>query len=210
MRSLEKGSLSIAVSETALRVFLLKTLEKFRDAYSHVHLMIHNCPTSRALSALRSGLGDFAIVTGPITLGKTFHQEVVYTFHDILIGGTHYKEAVKKIHHLSDLEGYPLIGIERGSYTYGFYMHYFLKEHLKYHLDIESATTDQILPMVIYNMSLGLYPKESIHEEAFGNTLYQMSLEGTPINREIYLIYDEQRPQSIAVKTFLEFIRHAQ
>ena len=63
--SLESGTIAIGASETALHLILLDRLSAFHSQYPSVHLRITNDSTPQAISALRRGLLDCAVVTAP-------------------------------------------------------------------------------------------------------------------------------------------------
>ena len=50
------------------------------------------------------------------------------------------------IHELQDL---PFVGLAEGTSTREMYMNYFMENRVSFHPDIEAATTDQVLPMIV-------------------------------------------------------------
>ena len=73
-KSLETGMVSIGVSETALRLYLLPKLEKFHKQYPHVRLRISNHSAPQAVSGSRKGLVDFAVITTPVEYKTTAYD----------------------------------------------------------------------------------------------------------------------------------------
>ena len=64
-RTLSKGVVTIGASEIALRCFLLPVLKDFRQKYPGVRIRVFNHSTPQAVSALKNGLVDIAVVTTP-------------------------------------------------------------------------------------------------------------------------------------------------
>ncbi len=65
---------------------------------------------------------------------------------------------------------------------------------------MEASTTDQILPMVAHNLGIGFYPEALASEPiARGEVLPIRLVEPIP-EREICLIRDTSRPESIAAR----------
>lgn len=62
-RSLKSGTVTIASSEIALRCTLLPVLKQYRNAFPGVRIRVLNHSTPQAITALKNGLADFAIVT---------------------------------------------------------------------------------------------------------------------------------------------------
>ena len=44
------------------------------------------------------------------------------------------------------------------------YMNYFMENRVSFHPDIEAATTDQVLPMIVHNLGIGFYPEPLARE----------------------------------------------
>ena len=114
-KSLETGIVSIGVSETALRLFLLPKLEKFHKKYPHVRLRISNHSAPQAVSALEKGLVDFAVITTPVDYKKPLHMTTLYPFKEILICGKDYSEIAQKRQSLHDLLNIPFISLTDGT-----------------------------------------------------------------------------------------------
>ena len=108
-KSLSGGTICIGVSEIALRIFLLKKLEKFTELFPDVKIKLTNHSTNQAVNALKAGLVDFAVVTTPVNLTGDMKSESLCSFHDILIAGPKYSQPDNKIIHLEELQDYPFI-----------------------------------------------------------------------------------------------------
>ena len=73
--------------------------------------------------------------------------------------------------------------------------------------DMEASTTDQILPMVAHNLGIGFYPEALASEPiARGEVLPIRLVEPIP-EREICLIRDTSRPESIAARKLMEYLQ---
>ena len=69
-KSLQSGSISIGASEVALHCLLLPVLKEFRKMYPGVKIRVSNHTTPQAISALKDGLVDFAVVTTHVDVPK--------------------------------------------------------------------------------------------------------------------------------------------
>lgn len=203
-RSLESGLVSIGVSETALHLLVLDKLESFHNSYPNVQLKISNYSTPQAVSALENGLIDFAVITTPVNIKKSFKMIPLYSFREVLLGGVKYRKLADKANSLSELTDYPFISLNKDTGTRELYIQYFLNHNLSFMPDIEASTADQILPMIIHNLGIGFYPEELAAEAiAKGNVLPIRLFEPLP-KRNVCLILDKQKPNSIAVQKILK------
>lgn len=60
-KSLQSGTVTVGVSETALHGLLLSVLNKFRSKYPGIRIRLSNHSTPQAMSALRNGRVDLEI-----------------------------------------------------------------------------------------------------------------------------------------------------
>ena len=206
-KNLKSGTVTIGVSETALHLFLLPKLEKFHKLYPHIKLKISNHSTPQAIRALSHGTVDFSVVTTPIDIKKPLHKTSLLSFREILIGGSSYAAIASRMQSLHDLSEVPFISLGAGTGTRELYSQYFLSHHLVFSPDMEASTTDQILPMVAHNLGIGFYPEALASEPiARGEVLPIRLVEPIP-EREICLIRDTSRPESIAARKLMEYLQ---
>ena len=63
-----------------------------------------------------------------------------------------------------------------------------------------------ILPAVRHNLGIGFIPAEFAAEDLRQGTVFEIAVEEKLPQRSIQLVYDTEYPQSVASKTFLEFL----
>ena len=90
--ALESGSVSVAASETALHVLLLRRLREFRRDYPGIRLRLSNHSTPQALAALRSGEAEAAVVTTPTDAAKPLREFPLAAFREVLVGGPRFAD----------------------------------------------------------------------------------------------------------------------
>lgn len=202
-QELESGLVKIGASETALHLLLLKKLEAFHKQYPHVRLKILNHSTPQAIVAAESGLVDFSIATSPLKTKKHLKIIPLCTFRELLIGGIKYAALTSKSHHLDTLGDIPFISLANETGTREFYIQYFLNHNPPFQPDIEVATADQILPFIQHNLGIGFYPDELAADPIANGTVVPIPLVESLPQREVCLILDKNRPQSIAAKKLL-------
>lgn len=206
-RSLNGGTISIGVSDIALRIFLLKKLEQFMNSYPDVKVKLTNHSTNQAVNALKSGVVDFAVVTSPVNITNDMKSESLCSFNDILIAGPKYKSLSESTMHLHDLESYPFISLIEGTGTHDHYTRFFYEHNLHLDLDMEASTTDQILAMVQANLGLGFYPEELASEYIMRGEVYPVSLHESVPFRDVILIRESKHDESIAAKKLINYLK---
>lgn len=207
-KELDSGLITLGVSEIALRIFLLNRLEDFHDQYPHVRLRITNHTTPEALESLKNDLCDFAVVTTPIELPHLLQVSMLDHFEDILIGGKKYKEYAKKRHNLSEFKDAPFISLTNQTGTRAFYNQYFLDNGVPFHPDIEVSTTDQIIPLVMHDLGIAFYPKKLAQEYLDKGDIYEIPLVQSLPHRDVCLVKDPNKSQSIASSKLIESLIH--
>ena len=208
--SLETGSISIAASETALHLLLLKRLAAFHRRYPGVHLRITNDSTPRAMEALLHGLVDCAVVTTPVQVKKPLRKTALLSFREILICGPDFQYLAAEPRRLRDVVPCPFICLGSGTSTFSFYQRLFLKHNLTFRVDMEAATMDQVLPMVQYNLGIGFYPETMASASLTGGSVAQIHLAEPVPERSVSLIEDLSRPQSVAMKALKKMLLAAE
>ena len=204
--SLETGSISIAASETALHLFLLDRLAAFHRAYPGVHLRITNGSTPRAVEALLRGQVDCAVVTTPFQVKEPLHETTLLSFREILLCGSDFYQLSAEMRRLQDVESCPFVCLGTGTSAFSFYQKLFFKHDLTFHVDMEAATMDQVLPMVQHNLGIGFYPEPMASPAIAEGHVTQIHLAEPVPKRSVTLVEDTSHPQSIAMKTLKKML----
>lgn len=199
--SLEVGTVSIAASETALHLMLLERLAVFHERYPGVHLRITNDSTPEAIAALARGQANFAVITSPCTVKKPLRETPLLSFREILTCGPQFQHLAAEMRRLQDVVPYPFVCLSSGTSTHEFYQRLFLKHDLTFHVDMEAATIDQVLPMIEYNLGIGFFPEIMAAPAIARGEVFQIRLVEPVPERSVSLIEDTSRPQSTAMKT---------
>lgn len=207
MVSLDKGTVCISATETALHCCLFQVVEKFNRQYPNVRFKLLNNSTIDSIQALKAGRIDMAVVSSaPLQVEHPLKIKTLRKYRDILIGGNKFLHLKGKKTSLENLRDYPWISLTSESITRDFLNHYFSEHGLIFDPDIELATTDMILPAVRCNLGIGFIPEEFAEDDVRRGTLFEIPVEEKLPERNIYLIYDTEYPQSIASKTFQNFL----
>lgn len=199
-KTLQRGIVSIAVSEVALHGLLLPVLEKYRISYPGVRIKISNCSTPQAVSELKNGLADFALVTTPTGIKEDMKAVNIKVFSAIAVCGTAYSELKGKKLTLKEVAEYPIVSLDSKTKTYETYSKWFADNGLVFSPDIEAATTDQLLPMIKHNLGIGFVPEMFVENENERERIIRLNLKEKIPNGSICLVTKKDHSLSIAAK----------
>ena len=155
---LQSGTVTISVTETALHGVMLPLLNEFHERYPGIKIKLLNHSTPQALTALKSGIANLAVVTTPISTEGSLNFHKLREFRELIICSTKLKDRAKRTLTLEELCSHPIISLNRNTRTYDFYSDFFFQHGIDFQPDIEVATADQIMPLVKSNLGIGLIP----------------------------------------------------
>lgn len=208
-KTMQKGSISIGASEVALHCFLLPVLKKYRLLYPRIHIRFFNHSTPQAISALKNGLIDVAVVTKPKDVPDSLKCGIVKNFNEVAVCGSAFSHLKEKKLTFSDLAGLPLISLGEQTQTYAFYSDLFLKHGLTFSPSVEVATADQILPLVANGLGIGFVPEEFLNDVKPTDSITRLNLaEPIPSGSICYMQRADFSP-GVALKKFEEMIKSA-
>ncbi len=196
-RSLAKGVVTIGASEIALRCFLLPVLKDFRQKYPGVRIRVLNHSTPQAISALKHGLVDLAVVTTPTSDAESIVYREICEVHEIPVCGTAFSELAGRQITLAELTKYPLISLFKQTKTYEIYSEWFRQNDCVFSPDIEATTADMILPMVINNLGIGFVPEQFL-DNFLSKELILLDVRETVPVRKICLLKRKNQSMSAA------------
>lgn len=207
--SAKTGTVEIGATETALHTFLLAAIHDFKLKYPKIRIKVHNSSTPEIMKYLMNGKLDFAVITAPFKVPRSFQCENVWHFHEILVGGTQYKHLCREKMSLDALMKYPWIGLGKGTATYELYKDFFIKHHVDMELDMEVATSDLLLPLIRNNLGIGFVPESLALPLLQRKTLIQIHTECEIPERSISLISDKGKGKGTAADTFYKYLRNS-
>ena len=205
-KTLQKGIVSIAVSEVALHGLLLPVLESYHISFPGVRIKISNCSTPQAISELKNGLADFALVTTPTGIKDDMKFVNIKSFSSVAVCGTAYSELKNKILSLREVAEYPIVCLDSKTKTYELYSKWFSDNGLVFSPDIEAATTDQLLPMIKHNLGIGFVPEMFVENDNEKERIIRLGLKEKIPNGSICLVTKKDRSLSIAAQQLVDML----
>lgn len=206
-KTLQRGTVSIGASEVALHCLLLPILKEYRKLYPEIRIRVSNHSTPQAVSALKNGLVDIAVVTTPVDLPQSLKCTAIKNFDEIAVCGSAFSQIADKELTLSEIAKLPIICLGEQTKTYAFYSDLFLKHGLSFSPSVEAATADQILPLVTNNLGIGFIPKEFLKNRNSDEGIHILKLKDTIPQRSVCLIKRTGFSLSIAARKLEEMIK---
>lgn len=207
---LQRGMISVGATENALHYVLLPVLKKFRTLHPQIRIKVTNHSTLQALEALKNGLIDFAVVTAPLQFPNSLQAFPIRSYEDVAVCSRAFSELAHKKVTLKELSAYPVISLSSESATFALYAELFAKEGVTLSPDIEAATTDQIMPMVLNDLGVGFLPEYFVRSEPAREKLCILDLTPPLPKRSICLFKRVNEPLSVAAKELEKLLLTAQ
>ncbi len=190
------GTVEIGATETALHLFLLEALQGFKELYPKARIKIHNHTTPEILKNLAYGRLDFAVLTTPVNLQKSFVSKELFSFREILVAGKQYGQLANRVWQLQELETCSWVGLGEGTATYEMYKEFFMKNQADISLDMEAASSDLLIPLIQNNFGIGFVPQALAEPLTEAGSLVKIALSCGLPERKICLVYDKGRGRS--------------
>lgn len=210
LKEFEKGEILLGASETTLHYFLLPHLKKYKKRYPSIRLKIKNSNTRSMLAQIRNDELDCGILVFPDEYEEEGIEIITLTtFQDIAIVGNEYKELSKSKVSLKSLTSYPIISLENATLTNLTFRELFKQHNLNLNPDIEIATTDLIVPTVSNDLGIGFVPEYFASEALRKGDIFKLNLVEEIPRRKICLVYNLDKPRSIAVEAFIKCIKES-
>ncbi len=206
LKNLQSGTLSIGVSEVALRCFLLPVLKEYRKRYPSVHLKVSNHSTPEAMEAVRTGTVDIAVVTMPKEKLPDVVVKPLREYSETAICGSVFSHLSSEPLSLAEVAQNPIVSLGKGTLSYSFYKTLFAENGLDFTPDMEAATADQILPLVKNNLGIGFVPEAFLRGHD-GVGVHRLNLTVQIPKRTICCAHKRGKPLSVAataLETLLE------
>lgn len=201
--SMEHGTVSIGVTEIALRCYLLPLLSHYHELYPNIRIKLLNITTPQALKMVENRLVDIAIVTTPIEKDKKLHMLELSTLREVPICSKDFK--IKNEISIKELSLYPIISLTSGTSTYDFYLEQFSKHGCNFNSDIEAATADQIVPLVKHGLGIGFVPEQFLESE---NDIRAIKLKESIPTRSILLLRKRGHTLPLPARKLVELLNN--
>ena len=183
--NLDYGTLSIGVSNTLTRKYLLPYIKKFHEQYPRIKIKISTSPTFELITQARNGLIDFIILNLPYQLPSDFKETKLKEVNDCFIASKDWKELKGKTIPLKEMNNYPLILIAKGSNTRIFLDDFCEKNNIMLSPEMELASHSLVTAFTKIGLGIGYATKEFLKKDLKEQTLFEIKTTPTIPPRQI-------------------------
>lgn len=205
--NLDYGTLSIGVSNTLTRKYLLPYIKKFHEQYPRIKIKISTSPTFELITQARNGLIDFIILNLPYQLPSDFKETTLKEVNDCFIASKDWKELKGKTIPLKEMNNYPLILIAKGSNTRIFLDDFCEKNNILLSPEMELASHSLVTAFTKIGLGIGYATKEFLKKYLKEQTLFEIKTTPTIPPRQIGATYLKQKQLNKASLTFLNLLK---
>ncbi len=205
--NLDYGTLSIGVSNTLTRKYLLPYIKKFHEQYPRIKIKISTSPTFELITQARNGLIDFIILNLPYQLPSDFKEATLKEVNDCFIASKDWKELKGKTIPLKEMNNYPLILIAKGSNTRIFLDDFCEKNNIMLSPEMELASHSLVTAFTKIGLGIGYATKEFLKKDLKEQTLFEIKTAPTIPPRQIGATYLKQKQLNKASLTFLNLLK---
>lgn len=205
--NLDYGTLSIGVSNTLTRKYLLPYIKKFHEQYPRIKINISTSPTFELITQARNGLIDFIILNLPYQLPSDFKEATLKEVNDCFIASKDWKELKGKTIPLKEMNNYPLILIAKGSNTRIFLDDFCEKNNIMLSPEMELASHSLVTAFTKIGLGIGYATKEFLKKDLKEQTLFEIKTTPTIPPRQIGATYLKQKQLNKASLTFLNLLK---
>ena len=158
-RELLKGELSIGVSSTLTKYYLLPFLRDYHQQYPHIHVRILNGTSRRVLQLLGSGQVELAFATYTPD-ADSFSVFPCFDTHTVFVAAPDYPCDFDRVYTLQEISEFPLILLEREASSRRFLEDCFLQRGLRLQPEIELASHNLLISLARIGLGVACVTEE--------------------------------------------------
>ena len=174
-RELLKGELSIGVSSTLTKYYLLPFLRDYHQQYPHIHVRILNGTSRRVLQLLSSGQVELAFATYTPD-ADSFSVFPCFDTHTVFVAAPDYPCDFDRVYTLQEISEFPLILLEREASSRRFLEDCFLQRGLRLQPEIELASYELMGELARINLGVSCMVRQFCRQELQSGKLFELSL----------------------------------
>ena len=171
----------VAATHEIIPHTLLLVVKSFMSAYEHVHIRIRSGGRGEVLDMVKEAEVDIGIMPGP-ERGAKFDFEGLFPYELVLIAPKEHPLLHSTLWSIEQIAKWPLILMQRGTYTRTIVEEEFRRMGLSFEIVIELDSMDMIKRYVALGLGVSIGPRLAIEPED-QHELGTVSLTHTPTSR---------------------------
>ncbi|RFU67861.1 LysR family transcriptional regulator [Peribacillus saganii] len=203
------GALSLATAHTFCTFYLPPLLEKFKQKFPSVEIILHTEFTPKMVSMVENREVHFAVArtSSPTYTDNHLHSVLLGQDPSAFVISPHHPLAAAETTTIEEIINEQFIVFGKKSSYWPNISNLFSNEGLELKTSMELNDINAVKKMIEINMGISILPLISIQDELEKGTLKTISVEGFPeIIRYSHLVYQKDLIITGPIENFLEFI----
>lgn len=206
---LRRGRVKIGAGLIACNYLLPPVLERFKERYPGVDLEVITGSTERLLDLLRNNELDLGLFTLPV---ESPDLQVIPLCSEEMVVVTSPKHPVlsqRRTLAAAEIERYPLIPFQEGTYTRRLLNRFFHEVGIRPHITMEAENVATIKPLVKINLGISILPLPAVLEEVQRKELHYLTFRGVRLKREQGLVFHKSEPLPRVIQELVDLFTRA-
>jgi DNA-binding transcriptional LysR family regulator len=204
LQGLKKGNLRLATITTG-KYFVPRLLGEFRQQYPGISISLQIGNRQQILERLANNLDDLYFLGKPPSSLDIKIRHFLENPLVVIAPRQHPLVNEKKIS-LARLVQEPLIMRESGSGTRMAVEEFFNENRLKMNVEMEISSNEAIKQAVYGGLGVSILSVYSLALEGINGPLAVLDVEGFPLQKHWYIVYQKSKQLSIVAQTFLDYL----
>jgi len=200
----EQGMITIGVSTTLCKHFLLPHLKPFMDQYPKIKIKIINKTTLDTLKQIDQGIITLGIVSRPFNLSAYTFLKIA-DIQDIFVAEQHYLRTINMVEPNDIFAKGVFMLLEDDNITRQYLNKFFIENNIFIKPEIEINTMEFLIEFAKIGLGITVAIKSFIAEELKEGSLLEVPVSPPIPSRSVGIIYDKNKPLSIAGQAFLAY-----
>lgn len=206
LKGKKQGMITIGVSTTLCKHFLLPHLKPFMDQYPQIKIKIINKTTFDTLQHIDQEIINLGIVSRPFNLNAyTFIK--IADIQDIFVAEREYLTTINMTKPNDIFSKGLFMLLETDNITRQYINKFFIENNIFIKPEIEINTMEFLIEFAKIGLGITVAIKSFIKEELTNGSLVEIPVSPPIPPRSVGIIYDKNKPLSIAAQTFLSYYR---
>ncbi|MCK8060816.1 MULTISPECIES: LysR family transcriptional regulator [unclassified Fusibacter] len=203
-KNLEVGEIKIGASDSVCSHYLLDHLQTFKDKFPEIKVHVYNKTSSEVRSMLKSGEVEIGFVNMPLDGQDGLEVIDVMPLQDCFVHHPEFSSDLKGEKDLSQLAGYPLVVLEKGTNMRRFFDSIMHGHQVDYTADYELGSADLVVKFAIKKFGIAFVTREFCESEIASGALDIIRLKEEIPKRSIGMVTVKGKKLSSAAKEFYQ------
>ncbi len=205
INALERGEIHIGANDTISKDYLLPYLKKFHQLYPEIQIQITNRTSSTCIDLLKQNKVDLIISNLPNPkITEQMEEQEIFSFNDIFIAGSEFKDLINKEIKMEELKNYPLLMLEAKTTTRKFLEKALSELGIEIEAAVELGSVDLLIEMTKIGLGIALVPEYCLNLKA--EELFEVKTKEKLPARKLAVVKNKNIPLTKAAEKFLKLL----